>query len=69
MSEGGIGVRGNVTGERLRKTGSGVIETSTQRMSRSSARLVESGRGRGIVILLYLVEDEVDRADKVELND
>ena len=58
-----------MTGERLSETGIGVIETSAQRMSRSSARLVERGRGRGVVKLLYLVEDEVDRADEVELND
>ncbi len=58
-----------MTGQGLSETGSRVIESSAQRMSRSGARLVESGRGRGIVKLLYLVEDDVDRADEVELND
>ena len=58
-----------MTGGRLSETGSGVIETSAQRVSGSGARLVESGRGRGIVELLYLVEDDMDRADEVELND
>lgn len=58
-----------MTGQRLSETGSRVIESSAQRMSRSGAGLVESGRGRGIVKLLYLVEDDVDMADEVELND
>lgn len=58
-----------MTGKGLSETCSGVIESSAQRMSRSGARLVESGRGKGIVELLYLVENEVDRADEVELND
>jgi len=56
MCEGGIGVRGDVTRRRLSETGSGVIEM-TERMSRSGSGLVETGRGRRIVVLLYLVED------------
>ena len=58
-----------MTGQGLSETGSRVIESTAERMSRSGAGLVESGHGRGVVKLLYLVENDVDMADEVELND
>jgi hypothetical protein len=55
VGKGGLSVRGNVTRGRVGETGSGVIKVPVERMSRAGGRVVESGRG--IVVLVYLVED------------